>query len=205
MVKLKHLVYVLFHPFDGFFEARHRGKGSMWVAFGLFVLWGISQIITVQYTGFILNYWHLYGLESSELFVSGTLPVIMFVISNWSVTTLMNGNGRFRDVFMVTCYSLAPMIFFSLLTTALSNVIILGEVIILQAFSMIGVVWFLFLTFSGLCVIHEYSAGKNVLSLVATFIAAMIILFLGVLYLTLMDTVSGFVQVIRIEIMNRWF
>jgi len=206
MTKIKYLPYLMFHPFDGFFEARHRGMGSMWLATALLVIYGIAQIASVQYTGFIINYAHLYGLQSLELFMSGIMPVSLFIISNWSVATLMNGTGRFRDVYMVTCYALVPLIFFSLLSVVLSNVMVWEELrVILPAINGIGVIWFCLLVFSGLCVVHEYSAGRNVAALVATFVAALILLFLTVLYLTLMDTVRGFIYVLFNEINNRRF
>ncbi|GHU75644.1 hypothetical protein FACS189461_2240 [Spirochaetia bacterium] len=201
---IKYLPYVLFHPFDGFYEAKFRAKGSVLAAAILFVLYGITEIVTAQYNGFIINYQHLYGIESSELFLSGTLPVALFFISNYSVTTLLNGNGRFRDIFMVTCYSLIPLIFFGLATTLVSNFLIIEELPILQAFYWIGVIWFLFLLFAGLCVVHEYTALQNVASLICTVIAAIIILFLSVLLLTLIDRVTSFAEVIFIEATKRW-
>ena len=200
-----YLPYLAIHPFEGFYEARFRGKGSILTAGILFALYGIIQIFTAQYTGFINNIRHLYGLESSELFLSGTLPVVLFIISNYSATTLMNGNGRFRDIFMVTCYSLTPLIVFGLITTIVSNVLIIEELPILTAFYMIGVVWFLFLLFAGLCVVHEYTALQNVAALFFTVVAAIILLFLSVLLLILADRIIGFVNVVFIELAKRWW
>ena len=199
-----YLPWLLIHPFDGFFQAKFRGKGSIGVSLILFILYGVIQIFSAQYTGFINNFRHLYGLESSELFLSGTLPVILFFISNYSVTTLMNGNGRFRDIFMVTCYSLTPLIIFGFITVIVSNFLIIEELPILTAFYWIGVVWFLFLLFAGLCIVHEYTALQNVASLFFTVVAAIIILFLLVLLLILADRIVGFFSVIFIELSKRW-
>jgi hypothetical protein len=194
---------LIFHPFDGFYEAKHRGKGSLLLATLLFILYGITQIVSTQYTGFINNYNPVYGIESSELFLSGTLPLVLFFLSNYAVTMLMNGNGRFQDIYLVTCYALTPLILFSLLSTLISNVLIIEELPILMAFYWIGVLWFLFLLFCGLCVAHEYTAGQNIAALLCTVIAAIIILFLTVLVLTLLDRVTGFVDVVFIEISRR--
>jgi hypothetical protein len=202
--RIKLIPYLLFHPFDGFFEARFRNKGSRLLATAVLALYGIIQIITAQYTGFVNNFWHLYDIESVDLIISGVLPVVLFIISNWSVTTLMNGNGRLKDVYMVTCYSLIPLIIFSLITTVVSNVLIIEELPILQAVNALGMVWFAFLLFSGLCVVHEFSPGRTVLSLFSTVVAALIMVFLIVLYLTLLDKVKSFIEVIAIEISKRW-
>ncbi|MDR0554186.1 MAG: YIP1 family protein [Treponema sp.] len=200
---LAYLPYLVFHPFDGFYEARFRGKGSVRAATVLFFLYGIIQIFTAQYTGFIDNYRRLYDLESTELFLSGALPVALFFISNYAVTTLMSGNGRFRDIYMVTCYSLAPLIIFGFLSTVISNALIIEELPILTAFYWIGVVWFLFLLFAGLCVVHEYTAPQNIAALLCTIVAAVIILFLSALLLTLMDKLISFFDVLFVEISKR--
>ena len=49
---------------------------------------------------------------------------------------------------------------------------------------------------AGLCVIHEYTFGKNLISIFLTFVAAAVILFLGILFFTLIEQmVSFFVSV----------
>lgn len=199
-----YLPYLVFHPFDGFYEAKFRGRGSVLLATVLFFLYGISRIAEAQYTGFVANYNHLYGLESTELFVSGALPVALFFISNYCVGTLTDGNGRFRDIYLVTCYSLSPLILFSLISTLISNVVILEELPILTAFYWIGVLWFMFLLFAGLCVVHEYTALKNAGALFLSAVAAVVIIFLAVLFLTLIDRVTGFFHVVYIEAAKRW-
>lgn len=196
--------YLLIHPFEGFYEARFRDKGSVFTATVLFIFYGIVQIFITQYTGFIDNVVHLYDLQSTEIFLSGVLPVVFFLISNYAVTTLMNGNGRFRDIYIVICYALTPLILFGVLSTIISNFLIIEELPLLTVFYWIGVVWFLFLLFVGLCIAHEYTALKNFASLFLTIIAAIIILFLSVLLLTLIDRIISFINVIVIELSMRW-
>jgi len=201
---LAYLPYLSIHPFEGFFEARFRDKGSVLAATIIFIIYGIVQIFSAQYTGFINNFRHLYDLQSTELFLSGTLPLVLFIISNYSSTTLMNGNGRLRDIYIVSCYSLAPLIVFGIISVIISNFITIEELPILTAFYWIGVVWFLFLLFVGLCVAHEYTVLQNIGSLILTVLAAAIILFLVVLLLTLADRMVNFFSVIFIEISSRW-
>lgn len=201
---IKYLGYVLFHPFDGFYETKHRGKGNYALATLILVLYGILGIFSAQYTGFIFNFYPTYALRSIPLFMTTILPVVLFIVSNWSSTSLMSGNGRFRDIYIVTCYSLLPLIFFSLITVILSNRIILEEGPILSSFNYVGTIWFCFLMFCGLCTIHEYSVSKNIVTLLVTLVAAIIIIFLCVLYLTLMDKVISFVEIVASEISKRW-
>ena len=47
--KLLYPFYVLSHPFDGFYEIRHRGRGSIPLALSLVFLFGLSFSITRRY------------------------------------------------------------------------------------------------------------------------------------------------------------
>ncbi len=201
---LKNLFYTLFHPFDGFFEMKFRKKGNMALATALLVLYGLVSIFNTQYTGFIFNIFPQHEIRSIQLFLLAVIPILLFIVSNWSTTSLMNGSGTIKDIWIMTCYSLVPLIMFNIVTTLLSNVIILEEGPIVTAFNYIGVVWFCYLVFCGLCTIHEYTASRNILTLLVTLIAAIIIIFLVILYFTLMDTVISFVRTISTEISKRW-
>lgn len=204
MEDFKNLFYTLFHPFDGFFEMKFRKKGSVKLAALLLVVYGVLYIFNTQYTGFIFNEFPLHEMRSIQLFFLAVVPVILFVVSNWSTTSLMNGSGKLSDIFIMTCYSLTPLILFGFIRTLLSNVIILEEGPILTAFYYIGVVWFCYLVFCGLCTIHEYTVSRNILTLLVTLVAAIIIIFLVILYFTLMQTVIGFISTIMTEISKRW-
>lgn len=201
---LKTLFHTLLHPFDGFYEMKFRGKGSTGLATALLVIYGIVSVFQTQYTGYIFNAFPLHELKSLKQFLLAVVPILLFVVSNWSTTSLMNGNGRFSDIYRMTCYSLTPMILFQFITTVISNVIIMEEGPILTAVNYIGVIWFAYLVFCGLCTIHEYSASRNILTLFATLVAAIIIIFIVILYFTLMEKVISFVSTITAEVSKRW-
>ena len=60
-----------------------------------------------------------------------------------------------------------------------------------------------FLILGGLCVIHEYSFGLNLVTLVITAVAAVILVFLGVLFFTLMERMISFFSSVLEEFMRR--
>lgn len=200
----KYLMHVIFHPFDGFYETKYRGKGNVVLATILLFLYGIVGIFRTQYTGFIFNKNKIFDMNSFSLFMASILPVVLFFVSNWSTTSLMNGKGKLKDIYIVTCYSLITLILFETVTVVLSNGIIMEEGSILTAFGYMGKIWFCLLIFSGLCTIHEYGAFKNILTLLVTVIAAIIIIFLCVLYLSLIQKVFSFVTTIATEVIKRW-
>jgi hypothetical protein len=201
--KLYSLKYAMFHPFDGFYETKYRKKGSLLIATIILILYGILQCVKFQYTGFVMYQNPVHEMNSIQIFISSLSILLLFTVSNWTVTTLFNGKGNLKDIFIVLCYSLVPVIFVTSITVFVSNFVIVEEVMILRALMGIGMVWFIFLLISGLCVIHEYSFGVNLITLLATFIAAAIIVFLGVLFFTLLEKMFSFVLSIGQEFMRR--
>lgn len=190
--KLYYLKRALFHPFDGFYEIRFREKGSVKIATIILLLYGILKCISYQYTGFVMNENPVHEMDSIAIFISSVSILLLFIVSNWTVTTLFNGKGKLKDIYIVLCYSMIPMLVVDSLVIFVSNFVIEEEVMILQAISFIGIVWFVFLVLAGLCVIHEYSFGVNLVTIVITFLAAVIIVFLCVLFFTLMERLITF-------------
>ena len=60
-----------------------------------------------------------------------------------------------------------------------------------------------FLIVSGLCVIHEYGLLKNLVVILSTFVAAFLIIFLLVLFLSLEERMFGFFAAVFKEITRR--
>ena len=200
----KYLKYTIFHPFDAFYEIKWRGKGNMLLATLLLVLYSILQVVGYQYTGFIMNQNPLFEMNSIAIIVIALAPLFLFMISNWSVSTLYNGKAKIKDLYVLVAYSLFPMIIVNVISILLSNIVIMEEASLVYAFGGIGTFWFVFLMFVGLLTMHEFTIQENIMTLLATAVAAIIIIFLCVLYFSLMEQVINFVTTITQEFMRRW-
>jgi hypothetical protein len=201
--QLHYLKYAMFHPFDGFYEIKYRGKGSALIASVILILYGIMQCVSYQYTGFVMNMNAIFQMNSISIFISALSVFLLFTVSNWTITTLFNGKGNMRDIYIVLGYSVVPMLLLNGLTVFISNFVITEEVIILRSLQGIGVVWFVFILLAGLCIIHEYSFAVNIKTLLATAVAAFIIVFLGILFFSLMERMYYFVMTVAQEMVRR--
>ena len=74
---------------------------------------------------------------------------------------------------------------------------------ILQAVQGIAGVWFVFILLAGLCTVHEYTFFDNLGALVATFISAAIIIFIGVLFFTMIEQMLSFAISLVEEMIRR--
>ena len=199
----KYLTYTIFHPFDAFYEIKWRNKGNVLLATFLLFLYGVVNVLGMQYNGFIINRNLLFKSNSLIVIAISIAPMLLFVVSNWSVSTLYNGKAKMKDLYLLTCYSLFPLIVIGLISIPLSNIIILEEFSLYSAFLGLGQIWFLFLMFTGLITIQEFTVQENIMTLLATIVSAVVIIFLLTLYFSLMEQFVTFVITIVKEIVIR--
>ena len=86
--------HALVHPFDGFYEIRFSDQGSLLLAFLLMIVFGVMRCLSAQYTGFVMNLTNQDELDTLSLFISNISVLLLFSLSNWTVTTLFNGKGK---------------------------------------------------------------------------------------------------------------
>ena len=67
----------------------------------------------------------------------------------------------------------------------------------------VGYVWVAFLLFFGMLVTHDYTIGKNVLITICTIVAMAVIMFVAILFSSLVIKMVTFIIAIITEIANR--
>lgn len=201
--KLSYWGHSLVHPFDGFFEIRFRHQGSLLLAVILMIAYGVLRCLSYQYTGFVMNFNSIEEMDSLSIFISTVSVIVLFAVSNWTVTTLFNGKGKLSDIYIVICYSLTVLIIGDGLVTFLSNFVATEEVMILRSLQTLMYAWFIFLLVAGLGTIHEYNLSGNVVSILLSIVAAAIILFIGVLLFTMMERMVSFIASVAEELVRR--
>ncbi len=193
-------MYILGHPFKGFDEMKTEHRGSLAFCLFVFVFSCLENVLEFVYTGFLVNYNDPYQVSTLYLMLVTAFPVVLFVTGNWSVTTLMNGKGKYHEIFMVTMYALWPYCILRLIALILSNVLLLDEMSVVTAVQGIGVALFVFYLFIGLIVIHEYNFSQGIGMVLLTLFAILIIVFVLMLAFSLVADVADFVRTVYREV-----
>lgn len=201
--KLLYPFYVITHPFDGFYEIRHRGKGSIPVALLLIFLFGVSFSVNNRYASFVVNLNNPRYVDTRNDVIGIFLAVILCAAANWSITCLMEGEGRFRDILTVIGYSLLPMVLTYIPATLLSWGIAADEESIYYLIINISNIFFVILLLIGIMIIHNFSFGKTIVTLIFTFISLLLIIFIILLMLSLVNQVIAFLQSAYTELILR--
>lgn len=198
-------LYILTHPIDGFEEFKRYKRGKLYVAIVFILLMSVLSILDYYYTGFIVNPNNPDDLNSISEILYILTPVFLFSLGNWSITTLMDGKGTFKEIFMMTSYSLFPMIVIGYFLIIFSNVITIEEMEFYYILKGVAVFLTGYMIFFGLIMIHEYSLLKAMLTVILTIFAMGVIMFISLLFFDLIQQVLGFLISIYKEISLRYF
>lgn len=189
--ELLYSAHLIFHPFDGFWDLKHENRGSVR---------GALTFIGLTIVSFCFKY---AGINVFFEIIGVMLPIMLFVTANWCLTTLFEGEGSFKDIFVATGYAVAPLPFMTILSTALANVLTAEESGILTMINNIAYVWVGILLFFGVMITHDYQLGKNILTIIGTIVGMIVIVFLVALFATLIGKIISFISNIITELYFR--
>ncbi len=194
--------YVSFHPFDGFWDIKHEKRGTVrggLTILAINVLAFYYQVIGRSYLANPTGNYSGFFVQVIAVFV----PVLLWSAANWCLTTLFNGEATFKDVFVSACYSMAPLPWFLVLGTVLTNVTNSGGEGLTTLVTTIGFVWVAFLLFFGTLVVQDYSLGKNFVTTLGTIVCMAVIMFVVILFSSLVGNMVSFVADLATEISYR--
>lgn len=149
--------FVIFHPFKGFWELKAEKRGTVGAATSVLTALIAVYILRYQFTGFVLNY-----NEPNEMNVFMQIsyvlfPFLVWCTANWSVTTLMDGEGTFRDIYIASAFALVPLLIINIPQLILSQVLVEDELVIYTLLDSAAMIWTAFLMIVALMTVHQYA------------------------------------------------
>ena len=201
----KELLYgfhVLTHPFDGFWDLKHEKRGSLRAGLVFLAITIVTFFYQAIGQGYLFNPRGGYSTIFTQI-ISVAVPLFLFITANWCLTTLMEGEGSFKDIFVAVCYSLLPVPILIIPSTIMSNIVAANEKSFVSLLVSLAFVWAGFLIFFGTMVTHDYSLGKNLITIVMTIVGMVFIMFVALLFTTLLGKIVGFISNIITEIAYR--
>jgi hypothetical protein len=196
-------LYVLGHPFDGYQEIKTVKNGSFLAANVIIILWFAAVILQRQLTNFRFNENNLNELNIFYIALSTIVLFIFWCAANWSFCTLLDGEGKLKEIWISTAYAIQPYVASILIVTVLSHYMILEEKIFLDMIRVTGIIWSAFLVFIALQEMHQYNFSKTIMSVILTLFGILFIVFICILVFTLFQQIIVFFVSIYNEILFR--
>jgi hypothetical protein len=200
---LKYSLYVSTHPLDGFLFFFHEGRGSIAAANIILVVTVITEIMRLTLTSFQFVTVNMEYFNAIIVVMRILLPVFLWTVANWSLTTLMDGKGKMHEIYMAVCYALTPYVIINAVLILLSQFITFEEGAIYWVLGGFAMVWTGLLILAAMMMVHDYSLIKTLLSSLLTIIGMGVMVFIFVIFFSLVsDAIAYFVSLYK-EILFR--
>ena len=193
----------MWHPTDNFWNIRFEKRGSVIAAAMFMVIYFLVTLFDRQMKAFLFN--SAYGTPMNIGFQIAVVavPIALLVIANWSITTLLDGKGNMRDIFCVVGYSLLPLIMITPVLAVATQFLSLDEAAYVTLIQGIAFLWTFALIVIGIKEVHQYTWFKTIITLILTVVAVAVILFICLLFFSLLQEIFGFGHSIAKEISMR--
>ncbi|MEK5024173.1 MULTISPECIES: YIP1 family protein [unclassified Paenibacillus] len=189
---IKFPLHLIVHPFDSFWDMKYEGKGKIRVTLTILLLVVISMILKNQFAGFLVNYNDPRHLNSIIQLLTIVFPFFLWCLSNWAITTLMDGEGKFKEIMMATGYALVPIVIIYTPMIIASRFMAEEETAFYYLMMSISSIWFVALLFVGIMTVHQYTVLKTVVTMLLTVVVMGIVIFLGTLVLSMLQQIIEF-------------
>lgn len=201
--KWKYMFYTITHPMDGYYWIRHQDRGSVPIAILMVILFSVSFSTNRLLASFVVNDIDPRGVDSFYELMGVLAAYLLLCVSNWSITCLMNGEGRMKDIAIAVGYGTVPITAMLFLGTLVSQVVADDEQAFYGIIIGLGIAYGVIVVLVGIMQVHNYTLGKTLITLFLTLVAMFIIIFLLLLLSNLLGMVVNFFRSIYTELIFR--
>lgn len=188
-------------PFKLFDSVKGANDKLMWwppiLVFALVVVVRIAYIFLVHYP--------LADIEPRNANVLLEIIKMLIMPITWAaasiaVTSIWDGESKFKEIFYATAMAQVPYIFVTTLLIPLSRVLCQEEFDIFSSLIQIASYWVIFLMLGSLKSLNDYPVGKTIKVAIVILIMMVLIWLVCILGITLIGQVINFFESIALEI-----
>ncbi len=190
------------HPLDAYYEIRRKRRGS---AAGATVLYALLFILFMLYStskGFIYQYQRIEDIDVNALAGGYFLLLGLFIACNYLVSSINDGDGTLKQVYMIPAYACAPLLIAMAVNFGLSYVVTYVESFVLAIVEGTGIAWSVILLFLGIMTVHDYSFREAVRSVILTVVFILIIAILIMILIIMWEQLYQFLGTLWQEVIR---
>ena len=192
-------------PDDCAYEIGKNRLGSVAGAAVIYVLFFAAYLLYQTKKGFIYQMQDVQDMDMGFVVLGFWVLWGAFILCNYLVTSINDGNGTFRQIFMVPAYGLLPTVGALLMVTLISHALTYNESFLLTLCMVAGISWSVVLIFIGLMTIHEYSFKEMVVSLIMTVLFMLIIAIVCIILSMMWNSLRSFLTSVGKELIYNAF
>lgn len=191
--------YCLAHPFRAYYEMKLERKGSVLIANIILAAFFFLSVINERLTAFHFSTADEEGFNVFTVLVNTVGVFLLFVLCNWAVSTLADGEGTFREIWIFTAYALIPCCISLAALTGISHVLCLEENAFWLVFRIIAAAWTGIHLFMAIREVHQYTVKKTLVVAVVTAVGMYLMLLIITLGYSLFTQLLNFIATVYSE------
>ena len=190
-------------PVDGYDDIKRHQTFSNRSAFLYILAFFVTYLIWIYETNFLFN-----GLISSEIniieqVIGVFVPFGLWVVSNYLVCSIRDGDGKLSEVFQASALTLLPMMITFPILTLISHALTANESFIYELIYGIGVSFTVIYMFIMVKEIHFYDIKPTFKNILITIFTAVMLLALTLIIIFLLGEVYQLIADIIQEVNSR--
>lgn len=193
------------HPMDCYYEIRRYRQGSVLSAAVIYLLFFVDFMAYKTVKGFIYQTVKVENMDIGSLVLGFFALLGLFVACNYLVTSINDGDGTFKQIFMIPANGLMPAMIALFAVTCVSYVLTYNEAFLLTLVLLIGIVWSVITIFIGLQTVHDYTFGETVKSIVLTVVFMVIAAVIGIIISIMWNNLYTFLTSVGKEMIQNVF
>ena len=193
------------HPVNNYYEIRKNRQGSVLTATVIYLLFFIIFMLYQTSKGFIYQYTSVEDMDIGAIVLGFFLLLGLFIVCNYLDTSIHDGSGTFRQIYMIPAYGLMPAMVSVLGVTVASYGLTYNESFLLTIALMVGICWSAVTIFVGIQTVHDYEFGETVRSIVITVVFMVIIAVIGIILSIMWDSLYRFLTSVGRELIQNVF
>jgi hypothetical protein len=184
---------VVVHPLDFFYDLQKPERLKWSHALVLILATYIVRMASLLLVGYHFETREPYQISYLHELIWILVPWITWCLANWSVSTILDGEGKFKEILVGSSYCLVPYIIFGIPLTFLTNIISLSEQMIYTSSINFVFIWVGWLLLVKVKILHDFELGKLILITFITLLGMAIIWFIGILLYGLINQFIEFI------------
>ncbi|QYR21415.1 YIP1 family protein [Paenibacillus sp. sptzw28] len=193
----------LFHPFDFFYDIQFNNRAKVRTALLLIALACSARLISLMLSGFAFRTREAFQISVPLEIAWIIIPWLTWSVANWAVSTIIDGEGKFKDILVSSSYVFLPYIILIIPISLISNVLTLKELSIYAGVMSFIYLWMLYMLILQVKIVHDFELGKTIGITLLTILAMIIIWFIVLLVFGLVSQSAQFLVDILKEIKYR--
>ena len=194
------------HPNDRYYDirvgnvqyhTRTRGEGhGRATVIGATVIYLIAFVTYMIYKtqkGFIYQYIAVEDMDIGGTIAGFFVLIGLFIVCNWLVTSINDGDGSLKTVYMLPAYAAAPVIIGMIAIVILSYGMTYNESFILTLILIVSIIWSVVCLFCGLMNVHDYTFGETVKSFIMTFFFMLVAVVIALIVTIMFEQLLNFI------------